>query len=729
MKKSIYFLFVLSIILLLTSCVYYNTFFNAKKYFSEAVEIKGNNQGKINANIKSTLDKSIRKCAYILKEYPKSKWADNALLLMAKCYYEQENYIKALKRLEEFKEYYENSELYPEAKLYLAKTHLKLYQFQKANEHFSDIFSREKFLNIRDEAYLDFAIYYLEKDDTEKAKQMLRDLLEIKTTKEAKAKANFLLATILYNDNDFKKARQEFEKLIELKLDKNKYLDARLYIIKTYLETNHYEKSHKLLKELEEDETRPQALNKILIYKGVNEANLGDSIAFNKLFARLRKRNLSQEVINLANYYEGSVYLDLYKDYNKAKKGYDNINVEKLPENLVDSYNSKMKLAKKFIEINENITNANFDGLINNYLQIAEIYCFDLVKPHSAIKIYEDIESHFSPLEDSLGTLKEKADSLEYKLNQLSNNIDSTLIDTIKKNKSADSTHTLVDSSLSISDTTISDTTITDTIPADSIINNNEAILDSISLFNSKLKNINTKTDEIQKIYENYYNNQRPKILFLKLWVYKKYLPDSQVKEKIVAKLKDKYPNSKFTKSAQNLLKDKPYVQFISQTQQLENIFDKSQKMYYEENNIDSTFALLDSIIINYPKSSYYPKALYFKSHLLLTEYNDTTSAKPLLKELITDYSDLDFTKNIPSYFNNENFIIPKYENKTQVVKEDSTAKTIIDSLQINNTVSDSTKQEKLLEIMDSTALIDSTEQQIQKQDSLLKKERILPQE
>ncbi|MDA3814208.1 MAG: hypothetical protein PF570_08150, partial [Candidatus Cloacimonetes bacterium] len=67
---------ILLILLLLTSgCVYYNTFYNAEKYFDEAREMALNDANKPTNNAIQKYKKVIKKCGIVLEYYEGSKYA------------------------------------------------------------------------------------------------------------------------------------------------------------------------------------------------------------------------------------------------------------------------------------------------------------------------------------------------------------------------------------------------------------------------------------------------------------------------------------------------------------------------------------------------------------------------------------------------------------------------------------------------------------------------------
>jgi TolA-binding protein len=155
MKKTVRFAG-LCLALCFAGCAYFNTFYNAKRYYSKAYRDVEKNQGRKTAGSvnKSAFQKSIEKSAKLIEYYPNSKYVDDALLLMGKSYYYQEEYQSALRKFEELLANYSGSELRFDAELGLAKTHVALKQFKEAEE----ILARLEGMNLTNdqkaEAYL-----------------------------------------------------------------------------------------------------------------------------------------------------------------------------------------------------------------------------------------------------------------------------------------------------------------------------------------------------------------------------------------------------------------------------------------------------------------------------------------------------------------------------------------------------------------------------------------------
>lgn len=89
-------------------------------------------QGSVPSSAIVLLDKVIEKCSRILVNYPKSKWVDNALLLIGKSYYYKKEALRAERKFQELLDRYPDSDLVPEAILWLGMSFVRLENFESA---------------------------------------------------------------------------------------------------------------------------------------------------------------------------------------------------------------------------------------------------------------------------------------------------------------------------------------------------------------------------------------------------------------------------------------------------------------------------------------------------------------------------------------------------------------------------------------------------------------------
>jgi tetratricopeptide (TPR) repeat protein len=94
----------LLIFFLLSGCIYYNTFYNAKKYYDA-----------------ENYNKSIEKCKKILEKHPGSDYSDDATFLMGKSYYRLKKHDEAKKNFRRIIDFFPNSPFREESYLFLGK--------------------------------------------------------------------------------------------------------------------------------------------------------------------------------------------------------------------------------------------------------------------------------------------------------------------------------------------------------------------------------------------------------------------------------------------------------------------------------------------------------------------------------------------------------------------------------------------------------------------------------
>ena len=120
-KNRLLFFFVA---ILLCGCTYYNTFYNAKKIFKEGE----NAQKKAPPDRRSTVGKTqyeaaIKKASKVLTFHPKSKWADDALFLIGRAYFNMEDYVKARRKFEELLASFAKSKLVDDSRYFISMCH------------------------------------------------------------------------------------------------------------------------------------------------------------------------------------------------------------------------------------------------------------------------------------------------------------------------------------------------------------------------------------------------------------------------------------------------------------------------------------------------------------------------------------------------------------------------------------------------------------------------------
>jgi len=725
--KTRTFLLIFSVLFLLAGCVYYNIFYNARKYYAEGLNAKEKNNGKLSPNIQTKFETSIGKCAYIIQEYPTNKWVDDAILLMGQCFYEQENYIKALRKFQEYEKYYNKYEPYPIAKLYLAKTYLEMKEYDEAMKQFSAIFTNPRFQEVRTEAYFDLSDYYIERDKYNDAKKTILELLNTGLKKKPHLKAMFLYAEIEFKNGEYRNAELAFRNLLAQKPTKRYRLDALLYIGKIFIETEKYKEALLVFETLNDTEIDYDKLPEIRMYIAICEAHLGNTEKAFDLFDKIIKDNKGKKIVSEINYYWGNIYFDVLQDYEQAVEKFNAVTVKHLDEKMVKQTKNKLKIAQELISYQTIQSTSQISQIVEFQFQLAEYYNFDLNQPDSALAMYDNIIKRLPLLRQDLDSLTNimmlyypEPDSIDIENDSLfildSLELDipvqvedsasvtedsiSAAIDTVAITQIEDDSISIVIPDLSLADS-LRGLSIIDTIFADSILIDSTMTDSTVSEPEKVL--VPAKQQLLVKI-ENLHNTIREfekeiiaKVLFMKVWTYQEKLRDTDKASEIFLLLETDYPASKYTIAGRKLINNEPFELVDPEEHYAQQYLHKALDFYFDLVTLEQSHSYLDTILSVYDSTEVYPQALYLKSYLFVKESKDTTSARPYLEELFTDYPQHELKTEVSDYFDGTHFLSFETEEDTTV---------IIDSTIV---VPDSTFiQDSLFTIQDTTSIIDS---------------------
>ena len=194
----------------------------------------------------------------------------------------------------------------------------------------------------------------------------------------------------------------------------------------------------------------------------------------------------------------------------------------------------------------------------------------------------------------------------------------------------------------------------------------------------------------------------------MKVWTYQEKLRDTDKASEIFLLLETDYPASKYTIAGRKLINNEPFELVDPEEHYAQQYLHKALDFYFDLVTLEQSHSYLDTILSVYDSTEVYPQALYLKSYLFVKESKDTTSARPYLEELFTDYPQHELKTEVSDYFDGTHFLSFETEEDTTV---------IIDSTIV---VPDSTFiQDSLFTIRDTNSIIDSI-QIITEEDSIV---------
>lgn len=653
------------ILLVAGGCAYYNTFYNAEKYFAEAQAQPLRDNGRPAPNAIRDYNKAMKKCGIILTDYKDSKYADDALMLLAKClYYKGSQYAQALEKLDDLITLYPTSEFVPEAMLYKAMATHAFNRKEEAYEMLRDFIADARYQDDHPRALYLLANYFLQEEDFVQAAYYFEKIISEYPESEEYEQAYFLRGQALHISDLYEESNAVFYELLKSKVSKKIKLDARYYIAYNYLELGEYSTAAKYTKRLLKQEYRTDNFSKIELLLARARAGENKLQEAETLFESVIDNNRRLLLAAEAAFYLAEMHFE-HKDYQAAIEHYKRVKQESNKSPFVEQALTKSAVASQIIQYYQPDADLDVQDLVREQFKLAEYYIEILNSPDSALVVYDNIIQQDATLisridsltvtialyQDSLDAITATPDSAA------SQPADSLLVASTELNSI---TTALPDSTLTAIDSLHPDSTRTDSSrieiaaePIDSVAvarNNRRAALQS------RLNALNAALQRAESDHQAYQDDFLPFSAMVQVWLNKTVFQDSARADSIYRQMYTQQPDSKYTFAAERYLNGQE-VELISRQEFLQRQ-DYANAIALLNVSPDSTIAALKQVITN-TDHGYYHRALYGLGHLYYFDKQDSTTAREYLNTLLavpTLESELRTATN--TFYDGEHFIV-----------------------------------------------------------------------
>ncbi|MFQ5453606.1 MAG: tetratricopeptide repeat protein, partial [Candidatus Zixiibacteriota bacterium] len=384
-------LIILLVIFFSSGCVYYNTFYNARKAFNEAEKSRKKSiykGGRINqAKYKLAIEKSLK----VVEDSPNSKWYDDALYVLAVSYFYTKKYYQAERRFREIIANYGDSKYARETQIYLAKTKLELHEETDAMELFEIIFNSDYNRDFKAEAAMALGNFYYKEKNYQDAQKYFLAVRDSLGSKEEEKISQKFIADSYYNTFRFNEALGAYLQLLGMEPDKSEkyyiYYQAASCSFKLMKITDGMD----YLQNLIDDEIYFDSLGvlKLLQAEGFEYDN--DIEQAETVYREIAEQEDNRKVSGEANYRLGLIYQFDYDSLNEAKSFYDKtVELSRSSEYGRDAIQRSSDIGKletfaRTLLIDSSTTQDMIDEAAFAQYQLAELYWFKLNKPDTAI--------------------------------------------------------------------------------------------------------------------------------------------------------------------------------------------------------------------------------------------------------------------------------------------------------------------------------------------------------
>src|SRR5574341_128253 len=380
------------IVAILTGCVYFNTFYNARKSFNEAEAARKESLGKGRETIqKAKYEAAIEKALKVSEQYPNSSWYDDALYVLGVSYYYTNQQTKCERRLRELLANFPNSKYVNEATIYLAKSKLKQEEEEEATALFEQIFNGDFDKDYKTEAALALGNYYYEEKEFEKARPYFMAVRDSLGNSIQRRRAERFIADSYFDLYNFKEALGHYAQLLEMNPDKDEIYHATYRSAICSFRLQSIEDGMRYLNKLIADELYFDSLAVLKLRLGEGYELDGDLIQAENYYSEVAKESKNSIHVAEANYRLGLIYQFDYDNLTRAKEYYDkSANANRATLAGEDAFQrstdiGKLEEFKEKVKVDTLITQIMIDDAAARQYELAELYWFKLNKPDSAI--------------------------------------------------------------------------------------------------------------------------------------------------------------------------------------------------------------------------------------------------------------------------------------------------------------------------------------------------------
>ncbi len=400
----------LLILVLTAGCVrmaYYNTYYNAVKYFEEAQDIPLRNN-RPNSEAVRKYNDSMKKCGIILTELKKSSRADDALFLLAKCLYYQKSHRKLVdgkSKFEDLIQYYPKSEFVPEAKIYIIKIEYELDNKSDAFKKIKEYLLDDNLKKYHPEVLFLAADYQMEEENILQSRAYLRKLLDNYPKSDYINESYILLSESFYNEKDYVKSINVLDELLKKRTKKSIKFDAMYRKAVNNLELENYNEVLKTADYLIKKEIDPEKVSQAKILKARALMYTDETELAGEILENVIKTNRSGEINSMAYFYKAELNFFILLNYEEAMKAYNKVNSS---FELYKFAKARSAIASQILQFRDSERTISLEDLVEEQFKLAEYYFDVLEAPDSALKVYDNILFLYDQNKLKLDTLKTK---------------------------------------------------------------------------------------------------------------------------------------------------------------------------------------------------------------------------------------------------------------------------------------------------------------------------------
>jgi len=605
---------------------YFNLYYNTNHLFNEAessiqqdrADLFATTLPKIKAGDDQKLQKVIEKCSKILQFSSDSRFVDDALLILGKSFYYQENYLKATREFDELLQTQPDSDLRLETQLWLGKSQLRLNRDTEALATLKKVreeATAQEENEILENALIEEIKYKISTDNIAGAIKSSEDFLKVCEDDDLNQKIAFELGNLNIELKNYDAAISAYQMVLDYSPSYQMELDAKLALGKAYIFAGNDKKAYTLFDDMSSLDKNKDVLDRINLEKGIALVNLDRYNDAIDVLTYVDTTYKGTKYGGAAKYEIGKIYENIYNNFDMASEYYLKTSRSVVPREYTTEVLAKIEKFRKYDNLKKEL---KLNSIQYEYALNPEKYIEDSTKFFDRLK---ELQANTSS--------ENNATDLRNKTLELGRQRDLTSTGTGNTKSSA------ID---------FSKPPVKPTLSSDSI--KSEIVISEFELGNLFFSELN-KPDSAYYYYSKVLkDNPSRDIEANTLYVLGNYFlskNDTTKADSLFNVVYENFQDQSVVNSAATVLK-KPLINLDYDPAQ--ELYENAEKQMLNK-DFDKSLAGLRNIYENFPSSPRAPKALYASGWILENELLKPDSAAEVYDTLKAKYPASEYAKNI----------------------------------------------------------------------------------
>ncbi len=586
---------------------YFNTYYNAKKFFKEAEKKRLQQQKKSPSAKLSTkipeYQKAIEKGSKVLQLYPRSRYVDDAIMIIGKSFYHQGEYLKAKRKFEELITLLPNSPFVPQAKLWLARSLIQLQEYEEAEEVLVAVLAEKTSSQIAGEAQMLLGKMFFQRRLYQRAIQEFSGVIRTHGRGSMKAQAQFHIGECYWEIGEYAKAANAFLKVqkynpdFELQYESQLRYGQALRYLKKYDQAT--EVFSRLMDKFSSNQHQLATLRLEVAGCLADQGKLNEAIlALENIIKDFPKTAAAAE----AYYRLGEIFLYSYGQFDEARKNLHAVKKEYASSDFSKPATELTKSIDEVLKLRRQLKKYEADLLLLTTTQ---------PDTTDTVKVEKETKSVVSPVFEPPIT---------------------PVADTTSQRKMSNSRATqLLDEDVNLKSQPKSSVSV----PQDPQKLRRLYVQDRLKLaelFLFRFSMPDSALGQYEKLYNQFPDDSiAAQSLYAIAYVNENYLGNTSVADSLYRQLIEKYPQTRFARYA---ARHQGITSVDSVTTKVKLLFHLAEQSWMEKQDFKQAINFYQQIVENYSDTDYAAKALYAIAWLHEYELHDNDKALEFYRTL-----------------------------------------------------------------------------------------------